>query len=102
MRPFINKILSLLKENKRSVSRKYKLALLILIIASIICAVPPIVSVFFLKLATPLIILSGSEFVTIISLIAATYMAANVSQKKMTNNKLPENQEIPPNSPPEQ
>jgi len=62
--------------------RKYGLALMIFVTATLLCAIPPCISVFVYKIQTPLILLSGSEWVTIMSMIGAFYFSANVAQKK--------------------
>jgi hypothetical protein len=63
-------------------SKKYTLALLIFFAATIMCFVPPVVSALVLKV-TPLIVITGSEWVSVISMIGAFYFAANVVQKQI-------------------
>ena len=75
----------LYKENmqdKRG-SRKYKITLLVFFAAVIMCLFPPIISMFIFKMTTPLIVLSGTEFVSVISLVFSAYFASNVYQKKI-------------------
>lgn len=86
MRRIIDFLLNWLKreplKDTKLASRKYKLAMLIFIMTSLLCAVPPCLSVFVFK-ATPLIILSGTEYVTILSTLMGIYFSANVYQKKI-------------------
>ena len=65
-------------------SRKYILALLIFVAATLMCSLPPTLAVFvFHKEA--IIVLSGSEWVTVMSMIGAFYFSANVVQKHLSN-----------------
>lgn len=63
-------------------SRKYKLTLWIFIASVVICLVPPTISSFVFKMA-PLTILSGAEWVSLISVLCGFYFGANVWQKKI-------------------
>jgi hypothetical protein len=65
-------------------SRKWYLTLLIIAICTIGTFVPPILSVWVLDEKTPLVILSGSEYVTLITLIISVYFGANVWEKRET------------------
>lgn len=70
-------------------SRKWKLVLLILLIATIGTFIPPILSVWFLKMSSPLVILTGGHFVTLTTLVISAYLGANVTQKHLLkNNKI--------------
>lgn len=80
------------KYNPRD-SRKYRLALLVLFLSFLLCGAPPMISTWVFH-ATPLIIISGAEFVTIISLLIASYFTANVVQK--SGKKSEEKKEEPP------
>lgn len=71
-----------LAEEIKTDSRKYKLTMLILLISTLICAVPPVISALVMKVNT-LIILSGSEWVSLISIILGFYFGVNVWQKKI-------------------
>ena len=62
-------------------SRKFILTLLIFIAGTLMCAVPPVISAFVYKSITPLQVLSGSEWVTVMSMICGFYFGANVVQK---------------------
>ena len=98
-------------------SRKFVLTLLIFIAGTLMCVVPPVISSFVYKSLTPLSVLSGSEWVTVMSMICGFYFGANVVQKHVLKNssddngnenddalavrpppekvKLPENKDIP-------
>ena len=69
--------------NKRQ-SRKWDLVLLVFFTAVIAVMVPPLVSVWVFG-KPPLIVLSGTEFVSLITLIVSTYFGANVLQKNITH-----------------
>lgn len=71
-------------------SRKYKIVLLLIFISAIMCFLPPIVSVMVLKAASPLIVLTGTEWVSAMTMICGFYFGANVWQKKMTTSTQPE------------
>lgn len=75
------------KFSKSPAGRKYGLAIMIFIAATILCAVPPCISIFVYKIQMPLILLSGSEWVTVMSMIGAFYFSANVAQKKFIDRK---------------
>ena len=99
MRRIINYLLGLLKKNNlkdtRYDSRKYKLALLIFITTSLLCILPPCISVFIFKVA-PLVILSGTEYVTILTTLMGIYFSANVYEKKIITETAPvDNIEVP-------
>jgi len=69
---------------KTSAGRKYALALMIFFAATLLCSITPILSVFVFK-TEPLFILTGSEWVTVVSMLGAFYFSANVVQKKFEN-----------------
>ncbi len=77
---FIKKTFSNPEHDKKA-SRKYTLALLIFSAATIMCAIPPALAVFVFKTA-PLIILSGSEWISVMGMLGGFYFGANVLQKK--------------------
>lgn len=62
-------------------SRKWFLVLLIVSIATIGTFVPPMISAWVFGEPKPLIILSGTEWVSVISMIVSAYIAGNVFQK---------------------
>ena len=64
---------------KKQLSRKWFLVLLVIILASVGTFVPPIVSAI-LKTKI-LVILSGMEWVSVISMVTAAYIGGNVWQK---------------------
>lgn len=67
---------------KKTDSRKWKLILLIIIIATIGTFIPPMLSIWIFKSSTPLVILSGSNFITLSSLVISAYFGSNILQKK--------------------
>ena len=79
--------------NNTPTSRKYKVILLLIFIATIMCFVPPVVSVMILKAAAPLIVLSGTEWVSVMTMICGFYFGANVWQKKIAGT--PPTQQLP-------
>jgi len=64
-------------------SRKYKLILLIFLAATLMCAIPPMFSQFIFKTSETLIILSGTEWVTVMSMLSGFYLTSNVVQKQI-------------------
>lgn len=62
-------------------SRKWKLVLLVVILATIGAFLPPLASVWLLGVEKPLVILSGTEWVSVITLSVSAYFGANVWQK---------------------
>lgn len=72
------------KLSKTPAGRKYALALMIFVAATLLCAVTPVLSVFVFK-TQALVLLTGSEWVTVVSMLGAFYFSANVAQKKLTN-----------------
>lgn len=73
-------------------SRKYRLAKYTMIAATLLAAVPPLFTMWFLN--EPMTLLTGSEWGAIVSAALLFYSGANVAQKKMM--KL-ETEEIKPN-----
>ena len=63
-------------------SRKWFLTLLITTIATIGTFLPPVISTWIFGDAKPLIILTGTEWVSVISMVAAAYIGGNVWQKR--------------------
>lgn len=64
-------------------SRKWFLVLLVVILATIGCYLPPALSMWVFGFDEPLVILSGTEFVSILTLIVSIYFGINVWQKKI-------------------
>lgn len=65
-------------------SRKWFLTLLVFYVSTAITFFPPLLSVWFFKMQTPLIILGSTEYVSLITLIVSVYFAGNVMEKKIT------------------
>jgi len=70
----------MLKEKLQS--RKFHLVFTALILLTLLTAVPPMVSAWIFGALKPLVIITGSEFVSALSIIFASYFAANVIQKR--------------------
>ncbi len=70
-------------EYDKSQSRKWRLALLVILITVLGTFVPTILSVWVFSATKPLVILSGGHFVTLITLIVSSYFGANVLQKQV-------------------
>jgi hypothetical protein len=102
MKRIIDYLMNLFKSEQlkdtKFASRKYKLALLIFITTSLLCVLPPCISVFIFKI-TPLVILSGVEYVTILTTLMGFYFSANVYQKKIITNPSIDNKEEAPQEP---
>jgi Na+-driven multidrug efflux pump len=71
------------KEYNKYQSRKWRLVMLVIILATLGCFAPPIASLFF---AGKLAIISGTEWVSIITLVVSAYFGANVLQKRIEGN----------------
>lgn len=74
-------------------SRKWFLVLLITIISTVGTFIPPILSKWVFKENEGLIILSGSHFVTLISLVVSAYFGFNVWQKRIVNEPTKNNED---------
>lgn len=98
----VNYFKNKLTDTKKS-SRKYKLIFFTLIIATLMCVLPPILSDFVFKTDETLFILSGTQWVTIVTTLIAFYYTSNVVQKKITgpHYPIPGETEIPPEKPKE-
>lgn len=64
-------------------SKKWRLVLLVVLLASLGTIVPPILSLWLFDAATPLVIISGTEYVSLLTLIVSAYFGANVWQKQV-------------------
>jgi predicted Na+-dependent transporter len=62
-------------------SRKWKLVLLVVILATLGAFLPPLVSAWLFGAEKPLVILSGTEWVSVVTLSVSAYFGANVWQK---------------------
>jgi len=69
--------------SNRIASRKYILTILIFLAGTLLCGLPPLLSVFVYNCSPALIILSGTEWVTVITMLCGFYFGANVAQKKL-------------------
>jgi len=68
-------------EYKRQMSRKWALALLVVVLATVGAFFPPLFSAWFFNAAKPLVIVSGTEWVSVITMVTAAYIGGNVWQK---------------------
>ena len=67
---------------KQNMSRKWFLVLLIFSIATLGTFLPPLISAWVFGASVPLVILSGTEWVSVISMVTAAYIGGNVWQKR--------------------
>jgi len=74
--------------NAPNTNRKWHLALLVVIIATIGLFAPPLLSVWLFGAKQPLTILSGTEFVSIVTLVVSCYFGANVWQRHVETKNL--------------
>jgi hypothetical protein len=66
-------------------SRKWKLVLLVLILATLGFLAPPLLSAWVFKAAEALVLITGTEWVSVVTLVVSAYFGANVFQKKIEN-----------------
>jgi len=66
---------------KKQRSRKWVLVLLVVALATVGAFVPPLLSAWVFGAAKPLFLLSGAEWVSIITMVTAAYIGGNVLQK---------------------
>lgn len=73
---------------KQRQSRKWNLVLLVFWFATLLVLLPPLISVWLFGALTPVVIISGTEYVSLITLIVSAYFAGNVWEKhvEMRNN----------------
>lgn len=64
-------------------SRKWRLVLLVLGIAALALLIPPILSIWVFSATEALVILGGTEFVSLATLVVTAYFGANVWQKRI-------------------
>jgi len=62
-------------------SKKWTLVLLVVLLSSLGVFLPPIVSIWIFKAVTPLVVISGTEYVSLLTFIVSAYFGANVWQK---------------------
>lgn len=70
-------------EDRTRRSRKWFLTLLITGIATLAAFAPPLLSMWLFGADEPLVILSGVEWVSVITLVCSGYFTSNVFQKKV-------------------
>lgn len=70
------------KEYKKYQSRKWLLVLLVIILSTLAAFAPPLISLWIFKAKSALFLLSGTEWVSVITLVVSAYFGANVLQKK--------------------
>jgi len=68
-------------EYKKTQSRKWRLVIYILVLATLGVFLPPLLSVWLFSTTEPIVILTGGHFVTLVTLIVSAYFGANVWQK---------------------
>lgn len=68
-------------------SRKWRLVLLVIILATLGTFVPPLISLWVLKAKEALFLISGAEWVSVITLVVSAYFGINVWQKKIEGNQ---------------
>lgn len=73
---------------KKTQSRKWRLALLLVMLATFGAFLPPIVSLWILKSTSPLVILSGTEWVSVVTMVVGLYIGGNVYQKHIERKSL--------------
>lgn len=88
-----------MSEDDKTKSRKWKLVLLVLIIATIGTFIPPMVSAWLFKAPAILEILTGGHFVTLITLVVSAYYGANVWQKNVLKEQISEENKDPKKPP---
>ena len=66
------------KESGITTNRKWRLILFVVIIATIGLFAPPLLSVWLFKAVVPLVLISGTEYVSLITLVVSAYFGANV------------------------
>lgn len=76
------------KEYKKGQSRKWRLALLVVMLATFGVFLPPIISLWILESSKALIILSGTEWVSVITMVVGLYIGGNVYQKHIEKKNL--------------
>lgn len=67
--------------NGAMTNRKWHLVLLVVAIATVGLFAPPLLSVWLFGAKQPLVLLSGTEYVSLITLVVSAYFGANVAQR---------------------
>jgi hypothetical protein len=68
---------------KKNQSRKWRLVLLVVILATVGAFLPPAISS--LVTSSPLVVISGTQWVSLITMIVGLYIGGNVYQKHIEN-----------------
>lgn len=76
------------KEYSKWQSRKWGMALLVVILATLGTFLPPPLSAWVFGATKPLIVLSGAEWVSVITLVTALYIGGNIYQKHIEHKSL--------------
>jgi O-antigen/teichoic acid export membrane protein len=76
-------IASFIDSYNKNGSRKWRLTLLTVIIVTLGTFLPPLIDLWVFGAEIPLSIISGSEFVSLLTLVISAYFGANVWQKKI-------------------
>lgn len=76
------------KEYSKWQSRKWRLALLAIFLATLGAFLPPAISLWVFESYKPLIILSGTEWVSVVTLVVGLYIGGNVYQKHIEKKSL--------------
>lgn len=70
-------------EYKKTQSRKWRLVLLVILLAVLGTFAPTLLSAWVFNSTSPIVILNGGHFVTLITLVVSAYFGANVWQKQV-------------------
>ena len=62
-------------------SRKWRLVLIVILLSTLGVLIPPLISSWVFQSVRPLIIISGSEYVSLVTLVVSAYFGVNVWQK---------------------
>lgn len=76
------------KEYKKYQSRKWQLVMLVIVLATLGAFAPPLLSMWVFKAGKVLYLLTGTEWVSVITLVVSVYFGINVWQKKIEQNSL--------------
>jgi len=69
------------KADQKQMSRKWALALLVVILATVGALVPPMVSAWVFGAVEPLKVITGAEWVSVATMVSAAYIGGNIWQK---------------------
>ena len=79
------------KNNFKSHSRKWKLILVVIALSTVGTFAPPLISSWIFK-NSPLVVISGTEYVSVLTLAVSAYFGANVLQKHITKGNQKDNE----------